>query len=371
MTVYVRCNDISSDPRLMKYVSFVVNTKLSYWLVGWNREVNHVDSSNAFYLNVKAKFGEGGIRAIFKRLVWMIFVFRSLFKLRSDVKIVHACDLDAAFPVVIYKIFVDRQLKVVFDVFDWYSDTLYDSGWFVLKAFKWMESLSSKYSDHIIVCEDFRRAQLPQRYVHKSVVLPNVPDFQNGEFLFKDNSLEFSSKKITVSYVGGFYNGRCLDSLLDIAESGFCNLLIAGFGIEEIESRCIRMSALENVKYFGKVSYLRGLQIMFNSDIIYAMYSKSNPNHLFAAPNKLYESLFLGRPILSTNGILISKKIKALNIGVCVDESMEEILDSILSLNEVQLNVFAQNASRLWILEYKGFVNNFLENIYFKQMLAP
>ena len=74
---------------------------------------------------------------------------------------------------------------------------------------------------------------------------------------------------------------------------GYVNLLIAGFGDDRIERRCIEMSARENIKYFGTVSYEQGLHISYNSDIIYAMYCKTNPNHIYAAPNKYYEAMLL------------------------------------------------------------------------------
>lgn len=86
---------------------------------------------------------------------------------------------------------------------------------------------------------------------------------------------------------------------------GICNLLIAGYGAKEIEERCINLNEKDNIIYFGKVVYDQGLNIMYNGDVIYAMYCKTNPNHIFAAPNKYYEAMLLAKPIISTKGTIV------------------------------------------------------------------
>lgn len=61
---------------------------------------------------------------------------------------------------------------------------------------------------------------------------------------------------------------------------------------------------------------------MHNADIVYTMYSKVIPNHIYAAPNKFYEALLLRKPLFTTYGIIVEKKVKELNIEFTSEESL-------------------------------------------------
>ena len=142
------------------------------------------------------------------------------------------------------------------------------------------------------------------------------------------------------------------------------NLLIAGYGSKEIEDKCKELSILSNIKYFGKVDYKIGLNIMYNSNIIYAMYSKSNPNHFYAAPNKYYEAMMLGKPIISTKGINMERKILDNNIGYIIEESSEELINLINSLSLDDIQEKGKAANLLWENKYKNYTSKFLNEEY-------
>jgi len=229
-----------------------------------------------------------------------------------------------------------------------------------------MEKFAIEQSDETIICEPERIEQIPYKLSRKELVVPNIPSFTDVSFLKYDDTYEFKEKKIVVSYVGGFNGYRLLDELLDIAEKGIINLLIAGYGSPEIEKRCNTADALPNIKYFGKVAYKDGLNIMFNSQLIYAMYSKSNPNHYYAAPNKYYEAMMLGKPILTTKGISLGTKVTTNKIGYAIDESRDKIEDFFLHLDTQELVKRGNEALSLWNKSYKTRTLSFLNNKYIK-----
>lgn len=363
----IRCNDISSDPRAMKYVKYLEEKKEDFKLIGWDRD-NILESNSVHkYFKRKAGYNVGGIKAVKNRILWMRFVLKTLIKEKNNRPILHACDLDAAFPSIIYKIFFNRKAIVIFDIFDWFSATLYNQGKIVLKAFTFMEKLSIKHSDYIIICEPERIEQIPYNVDREKLhILPNIPYFSDSSFLVEDNKFKFNNEKITFSYVGGFSSDRCISEIIEIAEKGYINLLVAGFGNTEIENKLYSLEKCPNVKYFGKVEYRIGLNIMYNSDIVYAMYSKTNPNHIYAAPNKLYESMFLGKPIFSTKGTIVERKIDNMKNGYTSEESVAEILENINIIKDKELQEKGNNAKQLWDNTYSNYVNNFFENVYSK-----
>lgn len=66
---------------------------------------------------------------------------------------------------------------------------------------------------------------------------------------------------------------------------------------------------------FGFISYSK----MF----LLAIYDPSIDNHFYAAPNKFYESLMLGKPVMMVKNTGMSTVVKDENIGVLIDYSKE------------------------------------------------
>ena len=137
MIVLIRCNDIVSDSRAMKYVDFLTRKQVDFKTIAWDRMGNSKQLPNAIYCPVKSKYNQGGVAAIIDRLKWMWFILKTLFSLHADLRI-HACDLDAAFPAAVYKMLSSRKTYLLFDVFDWITDTLYNQGKIVSAAFRFM-----------------------------------------------------------------------------------------------------------------------------------------------------------------------------------------------------------------------------------------
>lgn len=367
MLYIIRCNDILSDPRAMKYVKYLKDTKHDFKLIGWDRDNIITDNNNSFFLKNKAGYNVGGIKAVKNRILWMWFVLKTLIKEKPDKPVLHACDLDAAFPSVIYKIFFNKKTIVIFDVFDWFSATLYNQGRIVLNAFAFMEKISVNHSDHIIICEPERVEQIPYKIKKEQLhILPNIPYFSDSSFLVNSNNYKFDNDNIIFGYVGGFSNDRCLIEIINIAEKGQINLLIAGFGNNEIENKLESLNNSPYIKYYKKVEYSHGLNILYNSNIVYAMYDKRNPNHIYAAPNKLYESMFLGKAIFSTKGTIVERKIEHMKIGYTSIESMDDISKTIDLIDQNELHIKGENAKKLWNDKFSHYVNDFFENTYSK-----
>jgi len=366
MIVLIRCNDIISDSRTKKYVDFLNKKGVDYKIIAWDRLGNSNQLPNTIYCPVRSKYNQGGLGAIKDRLKWMRFILKTLFSFKDDLHM-HACDLDAAFPAAIYKMFSRRKNFVLFDVFDWISDTLYNQGKIVSIAFKFMEKLSTKKADHIIICEPERIKQIPYNIEGRYSVLQNIPSFEHSDFLKQDKKYHFDNDLITLNYVGSFTADRCLVELIDGAIKGMYNLNIAGYGSKVITEKLLSQKDCPNIRYYGKVAYTDGLNIMYNSDIVYAMYSKCNPNHLFAAPNKYYETMFVGKPIITTKDIIVADKVMNNGMGYSIDESLDALLDLVQSLSRNDIEEKSRKSAALWA-DYAHTTENYLRTTYSEMM---
>ncbi len=365
MILIVRSNSIVKDPRVGKYIKFLNDNNIDYKIIGWDRLQENTEIDHSIFYQKKAGYNLGGVKAVYYRLCWMAFCFRMFIKLKPDT--IHGCDLDAAFPAVIYKKIVRNRTKIIFDVFDWFSATLSNQGKIVASCFRLMEKVTVKLSQYIFICEKERIEQIPYDISSKVYVLPNIPYVENeNNIKYYDEEISFHNDKLTLSYVGGLYNERFLSELLDLAGTGMFNLLIAGYGDRDLEQKCKILNNYDNVKFYGPVPYTYGLHIMYNSDIIYAMYCKTNPNHIYAAPNKYYESMLLAKPIITTAGTIVGKKVVENNLGYAIEEQTSVLKEQIdyCSAHKKELIDKGKSANKLWTDYYKNYTADFLNNIY-------
>ena len=67
------------------------------------------------------------------------------------------------------------------------------------------------------------------------------------------------------------------------------------------------------------------MQLEEQCDILTAIYDPSIPNHRYAAPNKFYEALLLGKPLIVAEKTGIDTVVRRENIGVVIPYSREGI----------------------------------------------
>lgn len=373
MVVIIRSNDIFSDPRAMKYVTYLQNRKIPYVLIGWDREGNlsPVNKKKGHFFERHAGFNIGGRKAVINRIYWMFYVLRTLYQIHAYNAVLHGCDLDSAFPAAVYKCLCSKKPLLIFDVFDWFSATLYNQSKYILWVFARMEKFTVKRADKVIICEPERIEQIPYPIAeNKFEVLPNIPFFKESHFLKHWDDCNFNNNLITFAYVGGFYGERCIREIIEIAAEGKINLLIAGFGEVSYVHYLRQLKDSPYIKYFGKVGYMDALNIMYNADVIYAMYATSNPNHIYAAPNKFYESMFLGKPIFTTVGTIVAKKVYENRIGYISGESLQQITQTINAITFTDLQEKGKNAHKLWLLNYQNYTQRFMDEVYYSLVVS-
>jgi len=362
LIVLVRSNDINPDPRLQKYIDFLERKNEKYLVLGWNREANIIEKQNHKYFHLKANYGTKYLN-IFNKLRWFIFIILYLIKNQKKYQIVHACDFDTALPVYLAKTFTKK--KMIFDVFDWMSDKSKKNTVYMIIGI--LERRVFVKADYAIICEVERMKQI--EIDKKNVlVMPNIPtiDFMSN-FNIKNIIIEQrKSYDLILSYVGVFDSDRGLNELLEVVSQNkkiFLN--IAGFGRFEDEVKGF-LTNNSNIKLWGKVDYNTGINIMGNSDLIIAMYYKTNALHKYAAPNKYYEGLFLGIPIVTTEKTLVGEKTVKFNTGFAIGEGKEHLERLLMSLNIKHLaKEKAINANILWLETYKNYIEVFMETKYY------
>lgn len=359
MVIFLRSLDCNPDPRVQKYCDYLENKQYSYHILCWDRNLKCQNDLVHTYFHKKADYGTG-VKNIIGILKLNVFLIKQLYKKRKSYKVIHACDFDTILPALFFKIFWRKT--VIYDIFDWFVDSRHFRNRILKNVILLIEKIALWLSDVVIICDEERKTQL--NYTPKKLwILPNIPQF-NINSVNKKNS-KFPDDIISLSYVGTMPADRGIDKLLEcVKNNADLELDIAGFGImdklvKEYSEKC------PNIHFYGTVPYEQGIQIMANSDIIIAIYEKTVLNNVYAAPNKYYEGLFLGKPILTTKGTLVGNHTLKYKTGFVIGESFDS-MESFFKQKNLwsQIDICSKNAVALWNSKYKNYVRNFMNQIY-------
>lgn len=359
MIIFLRSTDCTPDSRVQKYTDYLESCKKNYKVVGWNRHNRVADNNKYTFYHKSAPHGNG-TKNLFAMLGFNVFILRYLWQNKDNYQIIHACDFDTVMPAIVIKLLFGK--KVIYDIFDWFVDSRNFHNNLLKKIILFFERVALKNADVTIICDEERITQL--NYIPRTLwTLPNIPNF-NSHILESKSNL---NDKIVLSYVGVLSEDRNLQELLDaVSRNQQINLQIAGFGILEHKVKEYA-NKYENITFWGSVPYKDGLNIMNQSDIIVAFYEKRIKNNIYAAPNKYYESLFLGKPLLTTRGTLVGLKCEKYHTGFAIEEgekSIAEFFSTIVS-NKIVCE-YGANAKRLWQTNFSTYVEHFMENNYLK-----
>ncbi len=179
------------------------------------------------------------------------------------------------------------------------------------------------FCHRLIVTDNARFDLLPDFARSKAIVVPNVPYAQNSDE--SENSLGRSQFQKadgrlrlalfgTVSKDRGFEFARSLcrlDEQIEIHIGGWIKDQEILYHIENDDSFILHdyMTQDETIKI------CRGM------DAILAIYPNNNLNNIYASPNKLYDAIHAGRPIIAVTDILFQRIVSELGLGLCLERS--------------------------------------------------
>ena len=355
MIALLRSTDGQPDSRFEKYTDFLAAEGMPAITICWDRLGVKTASRDRLYYKRPARYGEG-IRNLIGLAGFNLYILKQLWRRRKDYKVIHAADFDTVLPALMAKLFLRK--KVIYDIYDWYMDSRGISNRLIRALFAGVEWFTVKGSDAVIICEEGRKKQILWK-PKKLWILPNIPTLG-----VRRHPLRKPGDPISIAYVGILSPDRGLESLIELARRNSGVQVTAG-GFGPLEGEMEKAAAeLDNFTFLGRLPYSRALDTMAGADMIYAMYYKTNPNQILAAPNKYYEGLALGRPIITTEGTLVGDKVRESATGYVIGEKNEDLADLLNRFNEEEYIKICNNAVHIWDTRYCGYVSRFLKEEY-------
>ena len=356
--VFLRSTSIKNDSRITKEVECLKRNGYEVTIFGWDRD-GFLGEEKTLELNElsipvkafrkKAKYG-AGIKSLFKLLQFQVWLTYKLIKIRKNIDIIHACDLDTALPAkFISKIF---KKKMVYDIFDYYIDSHHVPKIMESKIEN-MEIKVINNADITIICTEQRKEQIKKANPKKCIVIYNTPKIDEEKV--KQKIIKTSNEKFKIVYVGILQNNRLLKEIgEEIKKHEKIELHIGGFG--KLEEYFLDLSEkYNNIFYYGKMKYEDVLRLEKDADVLFATYNPEVQNHKYSAPNKLYEAMALGKPIIVCKNTGIDKIVDNNNIGFTIDYDAKEFINVI---NRLMCNLnlqeeLSKNAKKLYTKKYE------------------
>lgn len=349
----IRSNPVRPDSRVEKEAWTLKKNGYDVHILAWDRSTN-IRETNDFVnvadckipitrLGYTATFGEG-FKNVIPYLKFQLHMHKWLKKNRFD--IVHSCDFDTAF--FSCGIVKRKNEKFIFDIFDF----LYDRPTsFFQKCVKKAQYKIINKADATIICTEERKQQISGSKPRNLTVIHNTP----SKYQITDVSVEFNcSDKVRLVYVGILQDYRLLKEIVEaVSESDSIELHIGGFG--KYESFIQSMSEkFNNIYFYGLMSYSDTLALENKCDIMLAIYDPSIDNHFYAAPNKFYESLMLGKSVIMVKNTGMSGVVSQNDIGVLIDYSKESFISGVNELidRKSQWQVMKERMKKLYREQY-------------------
>jgi len=359
--VITRSNPISPDSRVEKEADALNKAGHTVMILGWDRskkykvkkETIKVPSGDIdiYRIGIPAGFGDGikkNLLPVIKiQLKFMFWLFRH----SKEYDAIHACDFDNAFTGIICAKALKK--KLVYDIFDYYiaSHDLPSKLSIIIKKID-KEIINS--ADSVIICSEQRKEQIQDTNPKLLEIIHNSPSKEqmnagNTKFMLKTN------KRVTrIAYVGILSRARLIKELIDcVANRSDCELHIGGFGqLEEYVKNSLKKH--ENIIFYGKIPYHETLQLESQCDIMTAIYDPDITNHQYAAPNKFYEALFLGKPIIMVENTGMDKVVKENDIGEIIfytQESLDSAISNLITRKN-EWNVISEKMKTLYNEKY-------------------
>jgi succinoglycan biosynthesis protein ExoL len=342
--VFIRTTSVVNEPRVIKEANTLksmdidLDIKIVFWdRVGIDKNIQNIEGFEVFPIYIgKAGYGKG-ILNLKNRLKVTLEIFKKLKILKPD--IIHACDLDGLLPAILYKKINNRNVKIVYDIFD-FIYTVNSPIPNVIRSF--LKRLDRKLMyevDAIILPDQNRLHFIPENLYKKVYIVNNAPKvdlskLKPRDFIKRKFPFLFNTKKIKIFYAGGLSRDRGILWLIEIAKK-FKNfqVIVAGEGI--LKDKILQASNyLENLIYLGKMETHLVYSIYPLVDIVYVVYDPNYPHNKLSSPTKLFEALYFKKPVILTKGTYWDEIVEKYGCGWTIDYNLESLLNVLKNISK-------------------------------------
>jgi glycosyltransferase involved in cell wall biosynthesis len=314
-------NDLSTDQRVHKTCTTL--QKCGYWVIEYGRLLPDSLSLERTYFTLRRKFWFNRGPLFYAEFNIRLF----LYLMNAEVDLIFANDLDSL--PACYLASRLRNKKLIFDAHELFPEVPELVHRPPIKAvWEKIEHLILPNLTHsLTVCRSISD-YYKQKYNIQMTVVRNMPSYKS---IPKNTNL---STPKTIIYQGALNKGRGLEMVLDaIPFVKNANLIIAGDGDIRslLEKRVKSLKIEDRVLFLGKITGEKLLELTQSANIGLCLLENIGLNYYYSLPNRIFDYLHAGVPVLATNFPEIAAIVEAYKTGILIDHYEPAYLSEVIN----------------------------------------
>ncbi len=330
--LYVRSGLYNSTNAILRAVVSAGDLFSNTSILCWNRRGEKLpkytkDSMYGDIYTFNSNSSPRSLRSVTNLFLYQMWVFKNIVKLKPN--LVQCLDFESIVPAIFSRILVKHE--IVYDMRDPFALS-YNFPRIIRFTLRIFDNFLMLFCAGIILPADERKSYLYKYVLNKSNIqvilntcsdeLPNLVDFDYGT-----SSIE----SVKIVFAGYLSHSRAGELLLDLCKesNGDVEILLAGrCDFEDLNKK------IENCDYahdLGMLPHLDVLSLMKSAHLVSLLYDPNVPVNRMAAPNKFYESLCMGTPVLVSRGMSISNIVEDNRLGWVIDYADKDQLNQVVN----------------------------------------
>lgn len=289
--------NIAPSSRLL-YISNELNRQGIDTFVAGAFSENSISNTNV--IRVKQKWNNVGGRIIFLLHLQLVFL-RAFLKKDNKFAIVRGCDM------ALLMLFLKITNKTVFYDFHGYvyKEELSKGHDFLSLLLKLADNLCIYLADYILVVSEGTRKDLSEKYIHKSLLLPNGIDLNILSYIDEKSigilvtKYEIDVNKKIIGFIGNWEHRVKVEDIIN-AKKYLENIIILivgkGHNFDDLSSKYNH-----EIIFTNKISHKDAINLLSIMDICVIPYAKdeiSTPAQDYYSARKTMEYILLNKPII-------------------------------------------------------------------------
>ncbi len=239
------------------------------------------------------------------------------------------------------------------------------------KLSKIVEKILIKYTDHVFVVSNKISDWYKKEYlIPKPTVLLNAP---KNRKIKKTNYFrkffKLNKDQTIFIYQGILIKGRGIDILLETFKNRSDHKAVIIFmGYGELENKIIKMAKkYETIFFHHAVKPNEVYNFTASADIGVSLIENTCLSYYFCMPNKLFEYIMTGLPVIVSNCEEMSAFVYSYNIGWVLKKenpiSLNNIIDKILNsdISKYKKNTHTAAFDNSWVHQEKKMISDFID----------
>lgn len=284
-------------PYLKNYTTLLDDLNVKYDIINWDR-FNIEETNILTYKDKKI----GHQRNFVDYLRYKYFI-KEILKKEYDKLIVFGIPLAFFLKSILDKNYTN---KYILDIRDYHK---------ILNIFKIDNIINNSF--FVILSSPKYKTWLPQNVKYIINHNTNFVEINKNQKLYVENA---NSKNISISYIGTIRDYRMNLSFIDsLKNDPKIILYYHGKGIINNNiSAYLNKNKILNVQMTGEYNKEEEKQFYQNTDMINILIPRDDINSRTLLPNRLYNAVFYGKPIIALNGTYLAEIVKEYQLGIVI-----------------------------------------------------